>query len=180
MSYKTDLSFYYGNIKRVLKGINRIGTITISMLGYFTFSLISFDLDNEVYTIEIFENIEFCNVKKFVEYFELYDVNTRWFSNLVNNDTVVFSEFFENIGYEFFTHNVNSKIENLYYYFQGYINTKNVVMSSEISKKIKTKCTMNEIKKLDESTELIPTPELLNLMLAFKNIDTPLSHMECW
>jgi hypothetical protein len=37
---------------------------------------------------------------------------------------------------------------------------------------------MLEMKKLDESTELVPTPELLNLMLAFKNIDSPLSYWE--
>lgn len=178
--YKTDLSFYRGNIKRVLKDVNRIGTITISMLGYFTFSLIKIDFENEVYTIEIFENIEFYNMKKFVDYFELYSNNTKWYSNLINNDTKVFSEFFETIGYEFYTHNVKSNIENLYYYFQGYINTKNVEMTSDISKKIKTECTMNEVKKLDETIELIPTPEMLNLMLAFKNIDSPLSYLECW
>lgn len=148
------------------------------MLGYFTFSLIKFDLECEVYTIEIFENIEFCNVKKFVEYFELYNKDTRWFSNLINNDTKIFLDFFVGVGYEFFTHNVKSEMESLYYYFQGYINTKNVEMTSDISKKIKTKCTMLEMKKLDESTELVPTPELLNLMLAFKNIDSPLSYWE--
>lgn len=39
---------------------------------------------------------------------------------------------------------------------------------------------MKEIKKLDVSIKSTPTPELLNLMLTFKNIDSPLSFLECY
>lgn len=47
------------------------------MFEYFTFSLIKFDFENDVYTIGKFENIEFCNIKRFIKYFELYNKDTR-------------------------------------------------------------------------------------------------------
>ena len=163
--------------KHILKNVNHFGTITIHLEGYFLFSLIKSDNDKQ--QILIFDTIEFNDVKRFEKYFEQYKNVTRWFSNLIDNKTLIFNQYFDEIGFKFYTHNIKTSIDEFYYNFQGYINTKEIIMNNEISKIIKTQCNIENKEIIGgDNVEFMPTPHLFNLMYSFKNIQNPIDYFE--